>query len=373
MLELNENLVAERLDPGTFSADAKTGRTRPYIADDALTTAAALSILLCQPLLLSGAPGVGKTGAAYHIAARALKDKRDPIRYTVTTQTSGRDLLYRFDALARFHDKESAPLRTFLHFEALGRAIVEACGGKAQVLNSATDKPISDRRRIQHITGNAPADGAILTVRDLLQPDEQLSNSPSASVVLIDEIDKAPRDTPNDLLESFEAMRFTVDELGLKIGIEFNKTARLDANPIVVCTTNAENNLPDAFLRRCVFHEIAMPVDEQLKAIIAANLRDVAKLDDKSAKDLADAAHAAGTKISEKIRDVSRPPGTAEFISLARAFLAAKVNPEQVRRAIGGGPKLNTSQATAILGVIVKTADDLKTALSIFAEPAAAR
>jgi MoxR-like ATPase len=369
MLELNESLLDGRLDDGTFASNSKNRRTRPYIADDALTTAAALSILLCQPLLLSGSPGVGKTGAAYFIASKVLNDKRDPVRFTVTTQTTGRDLLYRFDSLARFRDTESAPLRSFLRFEALGRAIVEACGGQATVRDTATDQPINDPKRIEHITGKPPLAGAFLTVRDLLQPNEPFTNEPRASVVLIDEIDKAPRDTPNDLLESFEAMRFTIEELGVKIGVDFGDAPRRNANPIVVCTTNAENNLPDAFLRRCVFHEIRMPGEKELKKIIAANLHDVALVDEQQAEALADAAYAAGMEISDRIRNVSRPPGTAEFIALARAILTAKIPSQDIARAISAGPKLGEAQARAILGVAVKTAEDLKSALPLFAKP----
>src|SRR5262249_23118767 len=146
---------------------------------------------------------------AYYIASRLFGDDQEPVRTTVTTQTAGRDLLYKFDTLARFHQKK-LPLRRFLRFEALGRAIVAACGGLAEVLDAATDKPIMDTQRIMDIVGKEEErPSGPLLLRDLLQPAEKAlqPDKPMPTVVLIDEIDKAPRDTPNDLLESFEAMR----------------------------------------------------------------------------------------------------------------------------------------------------------------------
>ena len=367
-LDLNGDLLAKRLDGASFGGRATGVKKRPYLPDDSLTTAAALAVLLGQPLLLSGLPGVGKTGAAYHIASSLFGEGQEPIRVTVTTQTTGRDLLYKFDLLTRFHDKK-IPLRRLLRFEALGRAIVTACGGGALVLDAATDRPVTEPSRIAAIVGDASRGSGPLLLRDLFQPAECPPDKPQPTVVLIDEIDKAPRDTPNDLLESFEAMRFTIDELGLKIGAKDAATddaERRRSRPVIVATTNAENNLPDAFLRRCVFHEIAMPGEVQLKKIVSEHLRSIDKLDDAKANELADSAFAVGDQVAKRIKGSSRAPGTAEYIALARAVHVSPITAAEFRTAMDGGVKAPPELIKALLGVLVKTADDLGKALGVF-------
>jgi MoxR-like ATPase len=91
--------------------------------------------------------------------------------------------------------------------------------------------------------------------------------SPERWVVLIDEIDKTPRDTPNDLLEEFERMSFVIPELGVKVVPP--EGAR---RPVVIVTSNSERSLPDAFLRRCAFHHITFPSDADLRRIIERRL-----------------------------------------------------------------------------------------------------
>ncbi|MHC2455924.1 MoxR-like ATPase [Rhizobium leguminosarum] len=364
-LELDAHLLDNRLETTSFVARAAGGRKRPYTADESLETAASLAVLLGQPLLLSGLPGVGKTGAAYYLASKVLGEDQEPIRLTVTTQTSGRDLLYKFDTLGRFHFSQK-PLRHFLRFEALGRAIVTACGAKALVLDSAKDEPITDPDRIAEIVGNERGFDGPLRLRDLLSRADELSEIPAATVVLIDEIDKAPRDTPNDLLESFEAMRFNIDELGLKIGAvddAADPQLRKRARPIVVATTNAENNLPDAFLRRCVFHEIAMPDEETVRSIVFQHLMTIDEMDKTLAERTSEVAVSLGRRVAEKVKGSSRVPGTAEYIALARAVHASPLTLNAIQKALIEGVPVNRDVAKAILGVMVKTADDLLNAL----------
>jgi MoxR-like ATPase len=214
-------------------------------------------------------------------------------------------------------------------------------------------------------------------IRDLLQPRDALSDTPAPTVVLIDEIDKAPRDTPNDLLESFEAMRFTVDELGLKIGTRdaaSDDAERRRSRPIVVATTNAENNLPDAFLRRCVFHEIAMPDEKRMKEIVSAHLHLVDGLDPGGADALADTAFAIGTEVARRVKGSSRVPGTAEYIALARAMHASPATAAGLRQAMAGtAGAVAPDLIKALLGVLVKTADDLAKAMAVFPSIALAR
>jgi MoxR-like ATPase len=367
-LSLDKTLLDRRLDGASFGARAAGATKRPYLVDDSLSAAAGLAVLLGQPLLLSGVPGVGKTGAAYHIASTLFGDDHEPIRYTVTTQTSGRDLLYKFDLLSRFHEKD-LPLRRFLRFEALGRAIVASCGGNAVVLDSATDKPVDDMERIGKIVGPGPRDPGPLLLRELFPPTEKLHPYPEPMVVLVDEIDKAPRDTPNDLLESFEAMRLTVDELGLKIGASDSArdaVERKRSRPIIVATTNAENNLPDAFLRRCVFHEIKVP-EGRMKDIVREHLKVVDKIQHAEADALAAVAVEIGDAVRDLVRSSSRVPGTAEYIALARAIHASSAGAAEMAKAVKHGASAeDRNLLAALVGVLVKTADDVGKALTLF-------
>ncbi|UFH53252.1 MoxR family ATPase [Spirosoma sp. KNUC1025] len=232
----------------TFSfdpAELAQPRLRPnppdYIADSALYNAVRVAVLLKQPLLLTGEPGTGKTQLAYKVAADLAKDTNGdflpaPLVFPTKTTSSAMDLFYTYDAMGHFHAahlqnrKEAPQAAEFIQLQALGQAIL------------LSQNPVPDR--YQSLPG---IDGT----------------KPKGSVVLIDEVDKAPRDFANDLLNELDRYEFTVREDG-------SRTYRKgDAHPIIVMlTSNSEKNLPDAFLRRCVFFHIEFPDSAQLKKIV---------------------------------------------------------------------------------------------------------
>ena len=191
-----------------------------YVAAPALRDAVNVAIALGQPLLLTGEPGTGKTRLAFSIA-HELKLGRPLIFHTKTTSTA-RDLFYRYDSLAHFHEaqlkqgEKKLDVRDFISYEALGQAIIDSPQQRA--------------------------------------------------VVLIDEIDKAPRDLPNDILNELENMAFTVRETGERF------EAHRPHRPILILTSNSEKNLPDAFLRRVVYYHIPFPDKETLERIVAKRL-----------------------------------------------------------------------------------------------------
>ncbi|MDX2249852.1 MAG: MoxR family ATPase [Bacteroidia bacterium] len=190
-----------------------------YVAAPALRDAVNVAIALGQPLLLTGEPGTGKTRLAYSIA-HELGLGMPKIFNTKTTSTA-RDLFYRYDSLGHFHDaqlrdKSKIDIREYITYEAMGQAIIE-----------------SKEKR---------------------------------SVVLIDEVDKAPRDLPNDILNELENMNFAVKETG--DFFEAHKPNR----PILILTSNSEKNLPDAFLRRVIYYHIPFPDKETLEKIISNRL-----------------------------------------------------------------------------------------------------
>jgi len=244
-------------DGGADAEILENGRIVPlkgrnYIFTDELAASIDVATGLGRPLLVSGEPGCGKTELGYAIARRLGIPR---VHFFSTKSTSeSRDLFYSYDALGRFRDAQSlgsgtdAPSEAadYIEFQALGRAILDA-------------------HRIEEVAHLLKGRNAYVH-----------PGAPSRSVVIIDEIDKASRDFPNDLLREIEDFAFRVPEMSRRrqSGAEPETPGGIDAGmrPIVVVTSNEERQLPDAFLRRCVFHEIAFPGDEVLARIVASGL-----------------------------------------------------------------------------------------------------
>lgn len=222
------------------------------------------AMLLGMPLLLTGEPGTGKTRAAYWLAD---KFQARLLRHDVKSETSGRDLLYRFDEVARFRDanaRKERPLIDYVTFSALGEAIVRGIGGAA---------PLAPLRRARGGAEEAFGLAELPPMRALLADGP---SEPEHCVVLIDELDKAPRDTPNDLLAEFDSFAFDIPELGVRIARKDAASQAQAADrvhrPIVIITSNSERSLPPPFLRRCLFFDIPPPTLAEMEEIVAATL-----------------------------------------------------------------------------------------------------
>jgi MoxR-like ATPase len=217
-------------------------RGEEYDPPEPLQHAVNVALMLHKPLLLTGEPGTGKSDLAYHLA---LHFGWGEVEHFVTrTDSVATDLLYRYDSLAHFQKVNSQKERgrklpvdeiekLFISYVALGRAICDSSG--------YNDEKVARRR-----------------------------------VVLIDEIDKAPRDLPNDILTYIEEMRFEVPQLKTADGLQYpskekpiyKKIGNEELKPVVILTSNSEKTLPEAFLRRCLFFHIDMPEREDLMKIL---------------------------------------------------------------------------------------------------------
>lgn len=205
----------------TFAADA-----RRFVPGEPLATAINTAIAVGEPLLITGEPGTGKTQAAYYAAYKLAIEP--VIHFQVKSDSTAHDLLYHFDTVRYFHDAHLASLE--------GQAVT---GPRS--LNK----------------------GDYVEKRDLWQAFDLALASGTPQVLLIDEIDKAPRDFPNDLLHELDKMEFKVIETGETI------SAPRHLRPIVFITSNSERRLPEPFLRRCVYHHIRFDDDLVRRAMLS--------------------------------------------------------------------------------------------------------
>ena len=236
-----------------FTSSKELNDPANYIPSQELIDAVNIAMLLGQPLLLTGEPGTGKTQLAYHLAHFFKLNK--PLIFNVQTSSLAADLFYKYDALGHFQYNQNNSKR-------LSSAEIEE----------------------QFITYNALG---------------QAIRSQKREVVLIDEIDKAPRDLPNDILFAIENMHFKVPEINQEfVSDEKNR-------PIIIMTSNSEKNLPDAFLRRVAYFHITFPSPDQLLYILTRKTNNV------PLRDLKKIIQYFGN-----IRDLQmkKPPSTAELI-----------------------------------------------------------
>lgn len=212
-----------------------------------LVAAVNVAMTLGMPLLLTGEPGCGKSQLAYRVAWELgflktvevngeKQTSADVEKFSVKSTTESSDLFYTFDTIGRFHASRNEAkdngieARNFIHYQALGRAILNGLGQE-----------------------NAPRE---------IMSDAQwqgLSVKPARSILLIDEIDKAPRDVPNDILNEIDDMAFSIPELQRDQQVQLPNELQRQYRPIVIITSNSERDLPEAFLRRCVFYHVGFP------------------------------------------------------------------------------------------------------------------
>lgn len=267
--------------------------TATYIASEDLRHAVNVAVALGRPLLVRGEPGTGKTLLAENVAT-ALDVPL--IRWHVKSTTKAKDGLYVYDTVARLHDSrfggDVADIAKYIKLGPLGEALA------ASDLDLAGSAPLKGSRRV---------------------------------VLLIDEVDKADIEFSNDLLLELDRMRFRIDETGREVVAS--------ERPIVIITSNNEKELPDAFLRRCVFHYIQFPDRELMAEIVRVHH-----------PDLTDRVLANALDVFFSLRATPRlrkKPSTSELIDWICALKKANVDLSNVGHGI------------PFLGVLLKTEADI--------------
>ena len=239
--------------------------TKSFVATDDLKVAVNAAVTLQRPLLIKGEPGTGKTVLAQEVATALGKNL---ISWHVKSTTKAQQGLYEYDAVSRLRDSQ------------LGDARV-------------------------HDIGNYIIRGKLW---DAFEADE-------APVLLIDEIDKADIEFPNDLLLELDRMEFFV--------YETRQTIKARNRPVIIITSNNEKELPDAFLRRCFFHYIKFPDKPTMEAIVATHFPDLKK-------NLVEEALRLFFQMRE-VPGLKKKPSTSELLDWLKLLLNEDITPEQLR------------------------------------------
>ena len=257
------------------------GGSKDYIASEELIRSVNIAAALQKPLLVKGEPGTGKTMLAESIADSLGMEL---IIWNIKSTTKAQDGLYVYDTVQRLYDSQFGEhgvddISRYIKLGKLGIAFTKE----------------------------------------------------KQAVLLIDEIDKADREFPNDLLWELDQMEFYIPETG--------ETIKAKQRPIVIITSNAEKELPDAFLRRCIFHYIAFPDQEMMARIVRAHYPDLEQ-------NLLDACLSAFYRL-RSLAGITKKPATSELLDWIQALI------------IGGVSEDELKEKLPFIGVLLKKTEDL--------------
>ena len=257
--------------------------TTEYVASEELMASVNVAIALKKPLLIKGEPGTGKTMLAQAVAKSLGLEL---VIWNVKSTTKAQDGLYMYDTIQRLYDGQFG------------------------------EEGVDDIARYIKLG----------KLGEAFESDKQV-------VLLIDEIDKADLEFPNDLLWELDQMEFYIHET--------KRTVKAKHRPIVIITSNAEKELPDAFLRRCIFHYIEFPNAELMEEIVKTHFP---KVEENLLKNAMDTFYWI-----RGMREVRKKPSTSELIDWINALQIAGISADKIRGEL------------PFVGVVVKKDEDLET------------
>jgi len=257
--------------------------TNDYVASDNLMASVNIAVALQKPLLIKGEPGTGKTMLAEAVAGSLGKKL---LIWNIKSTTKAQDGLYVYDTIQRLYDGQFGEegVEDIAKYIKLGK------------------------------------------LGDSFDSEEQV-------ILLIDEIDKADLEFPNDLLWELDQMEFYIHET--------KRIVKAKKRPIVIITSNAEKELPDAFLRRCIFHYIEFPDKELMEEIVRSHYPDVEDILLKNAMET--------FYNIRSIRDIRKKPSTSELLDWIKALEIGGMSPDKIKTEL------------PFMGILVKKDEDLDT------------
>ncbi len=262
--------------------DMKFTGSKEYVASPELMDAVNVARALEKPLLIKGEPGTGKT-----MLAEAISNAFDMPLYiwNIKSTTKAQDGLYVYDTIQRLYDSQFG------------------------------EEGVDDIKRYIKLG----------KLGEAFKSEQQV-------ILLIDEIDKADLEFPNDLLWELDKMEFYIHET--------KETIKAATRPIVIITSNAEKELPDAFLRRCIFHYISFPEKEEMEEIVGVHFENI---DENLLK------HAMDTFYwIREIKEVRKKPSTSELIDWLNALMLGGIDPEAIKTKL------------PFLGILIKKDEDIE-------------